>query len=425
MLPHKWRSFGLATTEMFLIALGTFGPLTGRGLTQNVSWRWLYILGDITAVIATTGTFIFYNPPPRIFKDRTTRQVLTELDYLGIFLYTAGVTLVLLGLGWAGIQHPWASAEVVAPVVVGAILFLATFAWGFSGRAARPLIPYRLFKKFREFTSVVIIGFTCGLAHISLTTFVPQQITYVFTSDPITAGWYNVPAGFGSLIGGALLGSLVPRIRHVPYQLLIANAIQALGCGLLALASPNRIAASLVIQAIANIPFGWIVVMSYTTVGLHVPQRDIGLAYGLLGTSRYLGGAVGGTIFNTILDSKVRQIVPRRIADAVVQLGYPVTKIESLVTALASRAPARLAKIPPDVLAAALKASRWGYSEAFEYVWYASIPFYIVACVISVFVLDPSPYFTNHTAVARSPPTHGTRNRDAVSEKPTSETIEV
>ncbi|KAK5200434.1 hypothetical protein LTR72_009684 [Exophiala xenobiotica] len=399
ILPNKWRSLGIATTEINLAVLGTFGPLMGRGLAENATWRWLFILGEIAGLIAMVGTVIFYRPPRRIFQDRTKRQVLYELDYVGIFLYTAGVTLFLLGLGWPGTQYPWRSAAVIAPLTVGGVLFLCTFVWDFSGRAARPLFPYRLFRKFREFTSLVIVMFSSGLAHIALTTFVPQQIAYVFTSNPITAGWYNVPSGVGGLIGGALLGALVPRIKHIPLQLLAANAIQALGCGLLALITPDRIAGGLVIQGIANISFPWIIVIGYSTVGLHVPQRDIGLSYGLLGAVRYLGGAVGSTIFNTVLSARVPEAVPKKVAEAVVPLGYPAADVGKLIAAISSRKASNIASIPAEVVAAARDAIRWGYSEAFSYVWYASIPFFVIACVASLFVLDPSPYFTNHTAV--------------------------
>jgi len=383
-----------------VVVLNSLGPLAARALTQNATWRWIYILGAISGLIATGGTLFFYHPPRRIFQDRTKRQVLKELDYAGIFFYTAGVTLFLLALGWAGTQYPWRSAQVIAPLVIGIILFFCTFAWDFAGRAARPLFPYRFFgKMFKEYTSLLLISFSSGLAHITLGAFVPQQINDVFTSNPITAGWYNVPSGFAVIIGGGILGGLVHRIKHVPLQLLVGNAIQTLACGMLAIITPDRIAGGLVLQCIANVPFGWIIVLSYVTAGLHVPQRDLGLAFGLLGASRYLGGAVGSTIFNTILRNRVATSVPRRVTAAVVPLGYPASDVAKLIATLSSRVPAKLAGVPKDVVAAATHAVRWGYSDAFQYVWYASIPFGVIACVVSLFVLDPSPYFTNHTAV--------------------------
>jgi hypothetical protein len=83
----------------------------------------------------------------------------------------------------------------------------------------------------------------------------------------------------------------------------------------------------------------------------------------------------------------------------VVPLGFPPAKVGQLIAALSAGVLAKLAAFPPDVLAAAREAVRWGYSDAFCYVWYASVPVFVVVCVASVCVSDPSKYFTNHTAV--------------------------
>ena len=289
----------------------------------------------------------------------------------------------------------------VAPLVIGIVLFVCTFTWDFAaGYVARPLLPYRLFKMFRGFTAILIVSFSSGLAHVTLGAFVPQQITYVFGADPILAGWYQVPSAFALTAAGAALGSLVHRVKHVPLQFLAANAIQTLACGLLAVVTPDRVAAGLVIQSIANIPFEWTIILSYVTLSLHVPQRDIGLAFGLNGASRYLGGAVGTTIFNTILRNRVAVNVAARVSQAVLPLGLPRSELGVLIAALSSKLPSRLERFSPDIVAAGLEAVRWGYSDAFQPVWYASIPFGVIASVVvSLFVLDPSPYFTNHRAV--------------------------
>jgi hypothetical protein len=111
-----------------VVFLNTFGPVAGRALTQNATWRWIFVLGAISGFIAAVGTYFFYHPPRRIFQDRTKLQVLQELDYVGIFLYAGGVTLVLIALGWAGTQYQWNSAIVIAPLVVGLFVFSCSFA---------------------------------------------------------------------------------------------------------------------------------------------------------------------------------------------------------------------------------------------------------------------------------------------------------
>lgn len=154
------------------------------------------------------GTAIFYSPPSQPLLDRTRRQLLAELDYVGIVLYSAGLTLFLLGLGWGGVSHPWKSAAVLVPLLLGILIFAGTFVYDFSGRAKRPLFPFRLFRKMREYTFLLIIIFVTGIVYFTLTDLIPQQIGYMFTNESTRAGLYNIPGGFGGAGGVRICSSL-------------------------------------------------------------------------------------------------------------------------------------------------------------------------------------------------------------------------
>jgi MFS family permease len=399
LLPNKYRSIGLAWTEQNILPFATFGPLISRALLQNLRWRWVYYLGIISGVISFIGTAIFYIPPLKPIRNRTRMQLLKELDYIGIFFYSCGLTVFLLGIGWAGITHPWNSAAVIAPMVIGTLLFACTFIWDFSGKTKCPLFPYRLFSNLREYTSLLVIIFVTGFVYFSLTDLIPQQIAYVYTTDPIRAGLYNIPGGFGGAAGGTILGVLIYKMKRVPAQIAVDIAVQTLFVALFALLKPDTLAMALVFQLIANFPFAWITLLCYVTAGLHVPQRDLGLALGLIGTFRFLGGAIGITVFSTILTNKAAREVPARVIAAVQPLGYPLDQIPALMSALSSGMTASL-QTTPEVLAAAAKGIQLGYSDAFRVTWLASIPFGVVAFALALTVRDPSPYFTKHTAVA-------------------------
>jgi hypothetical protein len=399
LLPIKYRSMGLAATELELLPFSTFGPLISRKLVQNASWRWVFYLGIITGTFSLVGTFIFYNPPSRPFRDRTVRQIFMELDHVGIFFYASGLTVFLLGMGWAGISHPWNSAAVIAPVIIGFCLFICTFIWAFSGRPARPVLPYRLFKMGREYSFLLVIIFVVGFVYISITALIPEQFSYMYTDNATRAGLYNIPAGFGGSIGGTVLGGLTYKIKHVRWQIVFACAMQTLFTGLLAAATPNTLGMTMVFGALANIPFGWILINCYVTASIHVPQRDIGLAYGWIGATRFVGGAVGTTILSTILNDKAASAIPQRVADVVVPLGYPITEVGGLISALTSGVSAALKGIPANVVAAAADAMKWGYSDAFRVTFLATIPFGVIATVLAFFIREPSQYFTKHVAV--------------------------
>ena len=390
---------GLAATELELLPFSTFGPLISRKLVQNTTWRWVFYIGIISGTFSLVGTFIFYNPPSRPFRDRTYRQIFMELDYLGIFFYSSGLTIFLLGLGWAGIAFPWNSAAVIAPIVIGFCLFVCTFVWDFSGRPVRPIFPHRLFKMRREYSFLLVIIFVVGLVYISITALIPEQFSYMYTDNATKAGLYNIPAGFCGSIGGTVLGGLTYKIKHVRWQIVVACVIQTLFTGLLAAATPNTLGMTIPLGALANLPFGWILINCYVTSSVHVQQRDIGLAFGWIGATRFVGGAVGTTVLSTILNNKAASAIPQRVLDAVVPLGYPSAKVGVLVSALSSDIPAALNGIPANVIAAGAEAIKWGYSDAFRVTFLATIPFGVIATALAFFIREPSPYFTKHVAV--------------------------
>ena len=331
--------------------------------------------------------------------DRTRMQVLRELDYIGMLLYTGGLTLFLLGLGWGGVSYAWKSAAVLVPLILGALLFISAFFYDFSGHAKRPLFPKRLLGQVREYTILLVLIFVTGFVYFSLTDLIPEQIGYMFTADSVRAGLYNIPGGFGGAAGGVFLGAFIAKFKKVQWQLFIGIFFQTLFTALFALLTPDTVGMALAFQLLANLPFAWITLCCYVTASLHVPQRDLGLALGLIGTFRFLGGAVGTTVFTTILNNKSQVSIPQRVSAALEPLNYPVSQYSALIAAIGQGTTDELADTSPQVIATASRAVQWGYSDAFKITWLASIPFGVIACVLAVFVIDPSPYFTNRTSV--------------------------
>jgi len=114
------------------------------------------------------------------------------------------------------------------------------------------------------------------------------------------------------------------------------------------------------------LPFGWITLNCYTTASLHVPQRDLGVAIGLIGTFRSLGGAIGSVIFTSIFTQVGAKSIAKRVGEVVVGANLPADLTPGLVAATrltilgVPGMNEKFPNVPASVYAACVSASRYG-----------------------------------------------------------------
>jgi hypothetical protein len=104
-------------------------------------------------------------------------------------------------------------------------------------------------------------------------------------------------------------------------------------------------------------------------VMLNCPDEDIGVAVGLNGTARTVGGAIATSMYSTILTNKVQDVLPGNVAKAVLPLEFPLTSLKPLILALLGGSPEAIAQVPGvtlPILGAATQAVKLSYSQGFR-----------------------------------------------------------
>ena len=98
--------------------------------------------------------FTFYHPPTFFTKHRgegvSKLQLLREMDFVGLCLFTASCVLFLVGVNFGGRQYPWKSAQVIVSMVVGVALMILLALWEVFADLKYPLFPPRLFRHIRR-----------------------------------------------------------------------------------------------------------------------------------------------------------------------------------------------------------------------------------------------------------------------------------
>ncbi|KAG4437125.1 hypothetical protein IFR05_007387 [Cadophora sp. M221] len=406
LLPNKYRGIGLGWTEFAInIPFGGLGVLIANLLVIHANWRWCYYIAIIYSVVCIVGTAIFYFPPsrPRNDYDKTRWQEFVELDFIGLFLFAAGLTIFLVGLTYLGMAT-YSKAVVGSTVTIGAVIFGACFLYDFT-IPKNPIFPFHLFAMFSEFTVHLIILFIAGMIWQAVTSLAPQATLYMFTNDPIQIGVTQIPQNMSGVLGGWIIPSFVHKIKHVRLQIIFALIIQTAFTAAYAAVIPNNKAAWMALQFFGQCCFAWVTTLAYVASGLFVPQEELGVSAGLIGTFRSAGGSVGNAIFATILNSIINKKLGSNIAAAALQNGFNPENLGALIPAVIQNAvgvPFVLSAVPgitEEVIVATGLAFKNTYAYAFRRVFLSTIPFGIIGLVAAWFVKDPSHLLNNHVAI--------------------------
>lgn len=106
--------------------------LLNKTQNTNVHAYRNYYLNLITNSIALALFYICYHPPThaQLHEGRSMKQDLKDLDWVGIVLFSGGLTSFVLGLSWGGGLHPWASYHVLVPLILGFFILVSFALYG-------------------------------------------------------------------------------------------------------------------------------------------------------------------------------------------------------------------------------------------------------------------------------------------------------
>ncbi|KAK0382689.1 hypothetical protein NLU13_9785 [Sarocladium strictum] len=409
ILPNKWRGAGIGLTE-FLITVpwSLVATLIATSIYSNtaLSWRWFYIFGVIYATFSLVGTAAFYFPPlrPRQDFEKTRWQQFKEIDFFGCLLFGGGCCSILVAITWAGSQHPWNSAAVIAPLVVGFCSVACTFAYD-AFVPASPLIPFQLIREVRKYVLCLVVAFVAGFIYYSMSALLPQATLFIFTSDSTQIGITQIPNGIGQLLFGSVASAAIGPIGHLRIQFIFWTTLMVVAVVCMAATIPHHKAAFMTLQAFGVGPFPTVTALTIVIASFNVPLPYLGVAIGLIGTFRSAGGSFGNAILQTILHSVVNEKLAPAIIEASAKLGFDPEHAGELIGATVQNALgvpfafSNVTGITPEIEHAASEALKSAYAYAYQRVFYAIIPFGVIAIICAVLVHDPSQHLTNHTDV--------------------------
>ncbi len=296
--PPRLRGLAFSLYGVTAIFAPSIGPTLGGWITDNYTWRWIFLMNLPVGILALILVYQLVEDPPYMARARATSGP-PKLDYVGFSLLTLGVGALQILLD-KGQEDDWFGSNfIVTLMVIATVGLVSLVIWEFYQK--NPIVDVRLFGNFNFATSCMMM-FVVGGMSFATTVLVPQflQANMGYTAE--SAGMVLSAAGFVLLGALPFIGMLAGRFQG---RYLIATGWLLLTCSMYL--STRRIDLLISFSSAT-----WLRIAQYAPLGLvFIPttaaayygmskQKNNAIA-GLVNFVRNIGASVGTSAVTTVL----------------------------------------------------------------------------------------------------------------------------
>ncbi|QCB49539.1 MFS transporter [Rhodococcus sp. PAMC28707] len=287
------------------------GPILGGAIVDSpLGWRWCFFVCVPLAVVAL-GLL------QRTLHIQTVRKQNVSIDWLGALLLTAGVSVLLVWVSFAGKAdyYAWFSRETA--MLVGGGLLLLVLTVFVESRHSSPIIPLKIVTE-RTTGLAIIASIAVGVGLFGATTFLGQYFQTARGYSPTDAGLLSIPMVFGMLVASVGSGQLITRFGKWKPFIVTGSVLLVIGFALLGtIDHETNLWTVGIFTTIVGLGTGMLMQNLVLAVQNTVSVHDVGAASSTVAFFRTFGGAIGVSVLGSLLATRVAE----KSATGLAQLG--------------------------------------------------------------------------------------------------------
>jgi EmrB/QacA subfamily drug resistance transporter len=297
--------FGAVFGLSFLI-----GPLIGGFLTDTISWHSVFY---VNLPFGIASLLIIWRLLPNTRRADASRN----LDLSGAFVFTVGVSLLLLGLTNKQ-SGDWTDLP-VGGLIALSLATLALFVV-IEARAKEPIVPLGLWR-IRTYAASLVATFFVSFGFFGAVIFLPRWFQVVRGESATASGYLLFPLLIG-LIGSSIIsGQIVSRTGRYKLLMLASVVIMAIGFALMTqLRADTDFRALWAWMFVTGVGIGPTLAVFTIIVQNSVPFSELGTATSNLVFFRQIGGSVGLAISGTVFATALRDKLPAELTPVFQQI---------------------------------------------------------------------------------------------------------
>ena len=240
------------------------------------------------------------------------------LDVVGIVLLLAMFALILVPFTLAGgIQSEWASAKVLAPLIIGVACIPAFIVWEL--KAPHPIIPFRLMKD-RSVWAPVMIAIMLNFAWTMQGDYLYSVLIVAFDFSITEATRVSSLYSFSSVVVGPLLGLVVFKVRRLKYFIVFGTMLFMVAFGLLirfrgSTGDESGKVGVIAAQVVLGIAGGMFPYPAQASLQVYLQHENLAVMTGVYLAMYNIGSALGNTVSGAIWTQTLPGFLAKQIDD--------------------------------------------------------------------------------------------------------------
>ncbi len=294
--PKEKQGMAMAVYGMGVVLAPVVGPTLGGWITDNYTWRWIFLINIPVGICSLLLTSLLIFDPPFLFR-KTLRDGL-KIDYLGLGLLATGLGALEIMLD-EGQRNDWFSSHgIVAAAIIAAIGLIGVVVWEL--RQKEPVVDFRLLKD-RTFAistaGMFILGFVLYGSTMALPLFLQTLLGYT----AMQSGMALSPGGLVIMIMMPIVGILLSKIQA---RWLIIFGLVISSLGLFEMSHWNtqiNFGHAVRARVVQSLGLAFLFVPINTVAFSFIAKSKTGYATGLINLARNIGGSSGIAICTTLI----------------------------------------------------------------------------------------------------------------------------
>ena len=293
--PREEQGMAMAVYGMGVVVAPIIGPTLGGWITDNFSWRWVFLINIPIGVLSLALTAALIFDPPYLVR----RKLGTfPIDYTGLGLLVVGLGALEIVLD-EGQREDWFSSGLITAACVIAVVALVTLVF-WELRQKEPVVDLHLLRD-RNFTVATVTMFMLGFVLYGSTMLLPVFLQTLLGYTALLSGLVLSPGGFAVVLLLPLVGQL---LRKVEPRWLVVVGVAISAAGLFRMSHFNLeidFRTAMMARVVQSAGLAFLFVPINTMAFAFVPKHRTNYATGLINLARNIGGSAGIAVVTTML----------------------------------------------------------------------------------------------------------------------------